>query len=437
MTSFGAEAIVIACYLITFRLIAANLGTIGFGEYALSRRMLALIAPLGLMGADMAMARYLAFGRGETGDRLQGYVAAAVVTAIVAAGLLAAVLLGFRDAISQLFFGSTAFSDLVTPMPLLLLGSGLHGVAYGYLRGTLAIQRANLLVVINQGLVPLVCALALRASVAMILVAMACGWIVVAIAFLSRTPTRVVQLRLRVRELLGYGYRRVPGDLLQLALFALPGVLVAHSGDITRAGLVAFGVAAIGMVGSALTPIQFVLLPVAARHLSAGSVGLLRRHVWDLVWPTVILLVTGTIIAELGASALVRFYLGPGFEQGVDSLRLILLGALPWGMLVTLRSVVDARHYRAVNARNMAVAFACFVVAAAALRFVFGAESWTAVAAFVVSLYVAGILTAVEAAKITRPNSSPPALDAIDLPTVGLPADPVDVLSTDAAPKGS
>ncbi len=189
--------------------------------------MLALLAPVGLMGVDMAMARYLALGHRAGQERLRGYVVAALVTMIGAVGILTVPLLGFRGAVSQLFFGSTAFSDLVVSMPLLLLGSGLHGVAYGYLRGTLAIQRANLLVVINQGLVPLGSALLVRGSVAVMLMSMAAGWILVAALFLSQTPLGISHLRHRVRELLGYGVRRVPGDLLQLSLFALPGILVA------------------------------------------------------------------------------------------------------------------------------------------------------------------------------------------------------------------
>jgi O-antigen/teichoic acid export membrane protein len=430
-TTFLAEAIVIACYLMTFRLVAQHLGTAGFGEYALSRRALALLAPLGLMGTDMAMARFLSFGQGRSPQVDAGYPAAALVTTIGCVGILSVVLLVLQGPLAQLFFGSHAYSRLIWPLPLLLLGSGLHGVAYGYLRGRLKIQSANILVALNQGLVTLVAALTWTGSVVGLLTAIGIGWSIIATVFLLRTPMAAFELRKRIAEVVGYGSQRVPGDLLQLGLFALPSFLVVQSGDISQAGIVAFGVAAIGLVGSALTPIQFVLLPVAARHLSKGSIGELRRHLLGLLRWTIVVLAAGTIVVEVGASSLVKFYIGASFLSGTAILRLVMLGALPWGLVVTLRSVVDARHYRAVNARNMALAFGVFVLVTVMLRWRFGPSPWTAVAAFDVGLYVVGFLTVLEVMRITR-RSGTEIPDIVS--TGGLPveAGPGDVLTPEA-----
>src|SRR5439155_778057 len=80
-----------------------------------------------------------------------------------------------------------------------------------------------------------------------------------------------------------------------------PGILVAHSADIRVAGMVAFGVAAVSMIGSGLTPISFVLLPVAARLLAAGKVRQLRSEVVDVVGITLAATLVLVVVLEVFA----------------------------------------------------------------------------------------------------------------------------------------
>src|SRR5205823_1986144 len=49
-TTFLTEVMVIAAWLVAFRLVAVHFGQSGFGEYALSRRTLSLISPLAVVG---------------------------------------------------------------------------------------------------------------------------------------------------------------------------------------------------------------------------------------------------------------------------------------------------------------------------------------------------------------------------------------------------
>ena len=78
-----------------------------------------------------------------------------------------------------------------------------------------------------------------------------------------------------------------------------------------------------------------------------------------------------------------------------------MLGALPWGGYISLRSVIDARHKRAVNAINVAVAFAVFTVLMLVLQ-TWSDPATVVVPVFVVSLYVLGALTTIEVVRIAR-----------------------------------
>jgi O-antigen/teichoic acid export membrane protein len=407
-TTFITEALVVASYLLAFRLVANALGTSGFGEYALARRTLAVLVPLAAVSLDVAVARYVAYAVTEGSDRARRYVPAAIAVVIATVAILSALLLLFPGPLAQLFFGSAGYSSLITPMPLLLLGGSLHGVAYGYLRGRSLIQWANVLMALNQAFIPLLAIVLFGSSVQKILLAMGVGWTAVSVVFLVVVPMSLSALPPRVRELVRYGVPRLPGDLLRLTVFALPSLLVAHVADITLAGGVAFGVAAVGMLGTALAPIGFVLLPVAARLMAQGSIPELRRHVVQIAQVTALALFSAIVIVELFAPQIVSLYLGPRFAGTADSLRVIIPAALPWGLYMSLASVIDAHHVNPVNARNMGIAFGVFLPVAGALTLFNAPALWIA-AAFVLSLYVLGALTLFEIHSITaRRDSSIP-----------------------------
>jgi O-antigen/teichoic acid export membrane protein len=399
-TTFVAEALVVASYLLAFRLVAAQLGTTGFGEYALARRTLAVLMPLGALSLDTAVARYMAYAVTEGSARARRYVPAALALVVGALAVLSAVLLLFAGPLAAFFFGSPSYSRLITPMPLLLLGGALHGIAYGSLRGRSQIQRANVLMVLNQAVVPLVAIALAGPSVARILLLMGAGWTLGSLLFLALTPMTFSAVGPSLVELGRYGIPRLPGDLLRLGLFALPSLVVAHVADITVAGGVAFGVATVGMLGTALSPIGFVMLPTAARMMSKGSISELRRQVVQIARFTALGLTAAVVVVELFAPQIVSVYLGPHFAATADSLRVIAPAALPWGIYMSMASVIDAHHVRPVNARNMAIAFAVFVVGAGGLMLV-GAPALAIAGSFVVSLYVLGALTLLEVQTIT------------------------------------
>lgn len=406
ITTFITEGLVVASYLFGFRLVAAQLGTTGFGEYALARRTLAVLVPLGALSLDTAVARYVAYAMAARSKETARYVPAGVALVLCATAVLSAVLLLFPGPLAALFFGSDRYSDLIRPMALLLLGGGLHGIAYGHLRGRSQIQRANSLMALNQAFVPIVAIVLANGSVARILLFMGAGWALGAVLFLAFAPMDLRGLPARVTELARYGVPRLPGDLLRLTLFALPSLIVAHVADITVAGGVAFGLAAVGMLGTAMTPIGFVMLPAAARMMATGSIPELRRQVVHIARLAAVVLVVGIAITELFATPIVTIYLGPKFAGTADTLRVIAPAALPWGIYMSLASVIDAHHVRPVNARNMAIAFAVFVVLASAAM-IASAPPLAVAGAFVVSTYVLGALTLLEVNSITAASREP------------------------------
>jgi O-antigen/teichoic acid export membrane protein len=411
VTTFAAEGLFILSYLIVFRVVADHFGPRGFGEYALARRTLAFLLPIGAISLDVAIARYVAYAAGDV-HRQRAYLPAALGLLALAVGLQAALLLAFRSFWADLFFGSSAFVPLVAPMALLVAGNALFAVAYGNLRGHLRITQANALRVLVHAVLPLGAALFVRDSVATVLYVMGAGWVVLSAGALAVDRMSIDKPVARAAELARYSLPRVPGDLLVLVLFALPGIIVAHVADITVAGQVAFGIAALGMIASAVYPAGFVLLPVASRLLASGSVERLRTQVFAIARVIVALILVGIVTFELFATPIVSIYLGPAFAGSVTTLRILMLGALPWGLYISLRSVIDARHKRPVNALNVGVAFAVFIVLILVLRAWFDPAA-VVVPVFVASLYVLGTLTALEVWRIARTGAPVPPPEVI------------------------
>lgn len=386
-------------YLLTFRLVAQFGGHRAFDEYSLSRRALALLLPIASVGMDVAVARQVAYSTGLGRDqRSPSYPLAGLAVAAVASALLALAILVTAPGSAWLLYGLPNLSGLLRGLSAATAGAALHAVAYGSLRGQLRIQRANLLMVIVHGVCPPLAVVITGGDVAPLLTLLGAAWTVVSLVFfitsLAGRPPALAGLLRDSRSLIAYSGPRVPGDLLQLALFALPGVAAARLGGVATGGAVAFAVVALGVVGSAAFPINFVLLPVAARHLGGGGLDELRQQVRAIAQVSAIVLVAGTIAVELLAPVLVPLYLGSAYRDVVPWLQLVMLAALPWGGYMSFKGIVDAHRTAPVNARNTAIAFVFFVIVGAVA---YGRGSLLAIVlGFVASVYVLGALTAWE-----------------------------------------
>jgi O-antigen/teichoic acid export membrane protein len=244
------------------------------------------------------------------------------------------------------------------------------------------------------------------------------GWALLSLIALAITPMRFDKTLARASELARYSVPRAPGDLLALVMFAVPGIVVAHASDITVAGNVAFGIAALGMIAVAVFPVGFVLLPVASRLLAAGSVDRLRGQVLIVARVAVGLIVISVAVFEVFATQIVDIYLGPAFAGSVATLRVLMLGALPWGIYMSMRTVIDARHKRPVNAINVGISVAFFAAIMLILAIWYDPAN-VVVPVFVISLYVLGALTVLELWRVThRPLAAEsPTPDALEVAT--------------------
>jgi len=219
-----------------------------------------------------------------------------------------------------------------------------------------------------------------------------------------------------------------PPVVAKLLLYALPSIIVAHLADIKAAGLVALGTSALGLLGSLLSPISFILLPTSARYIASQQMHALRREVGRIVALVAICVVPTVCLLELMLKPIIEAYLGPDFTSSISAIQILLLAAIPLSMFTVLRSLIDAYHVRAVNTRNIAISTVLFATGSI-LSHAFWGGSRPVLVMFVASSLVLGILTVVESYRILTSAAPPSAVNGLDPASSGrLPSSPAPVV---------
>jgi O-antigen/teichoic acid export membrane protein len=396
VVTFLTEFCVLVSALLAYKLVAHLFGKTLFEEYALIRRTVSLIQPALLLGLGVGIPRYVSFALKSEDPRaansyfLTGLVLVMPFTAVVAIGLIL-----FRRFFAYLFFGDMAYAGFLPPMSLMLIGLVLHAAVYSFYRGRLQMGRANLLQALNLAVVPLA-ALCLARRLSGFLILMGAAWSGVAFVFLVEAlkaiPLTLRGTKLRAKTLLGYGLQRVPGDFGLAALLALPATFTAHAAGIEKAGQVAFAISLLNMAGSAFAPIGLILLPKASRLIAEKREDELRRLARRILGATVALTVLGVAVFEVWARQIVELYLGRGFSDFVGVARMMMAGCLAYSVYVSMRSLIDAYHFKAVNTLNIFVALVVFCVLSFGASVAAKNPLWIVVS-FVLALYVLGGLT--------------------------------------------
>jgi O-antigen/teichoic acid export membrane protein len=364
VATFLTEIAVLVSQILVYKLAARSLGVMGFSEYATVRRVVSLLQPVVLLGLGVGLPRYIgsAEGRGE-GDRASRYLGATIRCVGAAVLFFAAALFLGRSAFAYLFFGKSQYRYLIAPLTMLLTGAAVHSVAYAWLRGRLAITRANLLSFTNLGLIPILGFLWFGKSVTSVLWSIGAAGTLVGLVCLAWAPVgaAVRETRVERKELLTYGLQRVPGDFILMALLGLPAILAAHAAGIQVAGFVAFGISVSSMIAAAFSALGIILLPKVSRNLGRGLMGKMRKEIQLLGWTAVVISLTLILIFEFFAAPLIHILLGGAFDPAVRFGRVAIVGALPLALYYVLRNVVDAFHERAVNTIYLSGALLVFL----------------------------------------------------------------------------
>lgn len=370
--TFVTEFATLGCSLAALKLAAVAWGAAGFGEYVLARRTLSLLQLPILCGMSVAVTRYVARARsGAVPGAERRYFTAGLLASVTSVGFALLALNAVPGPVAALLLGSSSYSSMVRALSLAIAGLGLHGVAYGFLRGRLSMIRANALQALNLGIIPVGALAAARWGVVAVVTVTGLAWCVVsgvaAGLILRRTPCAKGArggIRGAVRELVGYGLPRVPGEFALGALFTLPVTVAVHYRGVTMAGFIGLAVALVTMMGSLFAPLGQILLPAVTARAARGDRHGIEGDAWRVTGLCLVIAAAGAVAVEGLAGWLIPRFFGREFWGSVPVIRIVTLGALPYVGYVVLRNVLDALHTAPLNAKNLIVALGLFLITA-------------------------------------------------------------------------
>jgi O-antigen/teichoic acid export membrane protein len=333
----------------------------------LATRTSSLLIPLLLLGFGVGIPRYVAYYESKDANGgFDNYLIAGIGIIGTLGLLTSALFLFFRNQCALLFYGDDAYSGLIGPMLILIAGTILHNVAYSYYRGRLHMGKANLLQLINSGLIPpLVFWLngksASSAMASIGLMSMATTGVLL-LPTLFTLHFKREEFIIDTGKLLRYSSVRVPGDFALMAIYSLPTFYAAHALSIEKAGMVAFSTSLVTKIGYLFSPISIILLPEASRLIVQRKFLDLQKQFKQLFYGA--MLITSAVVLPfiMFSKWIIGIYLGPGFIPAAHIASINMLAAWPLAIYFISRSIIDAYYTKPVNAQNLLISLGVLLV---------------------------------------------------------------------------
>jgi O-antigen/teichoic acid export membrane protein len=355
--------------LLLVSLFARFLSATALAEYLLLRRVVAWLQSGVQLGLMVGIPRYVAHEAAAVEGKPEAYFTAGAACLGVFALSLGIVLNLRPQDFSRLLFGSSQASYLILPLSLTIGGLALHTAVYGYFRGYLWMNRANLLQIWNMSFVPIVALLILVRfrSVALIMNVTGSATIVtsvlVAVPALKRGfKKREFQLLRPLKDLLHYGLARVPGDFAGAALPAVGPMIAAQFMPLSQVSPLLLGTSLMAAASVSIAPLGTLLLSKVSAMVAQNRLEEIRVPLSHMMNGVLEISIFLSLQLFVFADIVLRIWVGSGFHNAVPIVR-ILAVAIPFVFFpVALRSVIDAVSVKASNAHNLMISLVAMLV---------------------------------------------------------------------------
>jgi len=356
--TFVINIIIIVSGILSYKLAIISTGINGFSEYSLVRRILSFLQSVFLLGLGVGLTRYISISLKEKGKKINYFLSGLILISLSSLSFFICSIL-FKEKLALLFFGDRNYLDHVQILAVMLYGILLHSAIYSYYRGAFQIQIANLIQLINLGIIPLIYFL-FEDNIKVILTLIGISWLVVSFVFVILILTKekiLSSLKLLniedLKELFFYSIKRVPADIGLSLLFTFPVFFVTHLYSIELGGIVAFGISLLNMVTAVFATLGVILLPKVSILYSEGRTDLIVGYTKRILLLSLIFSIIVALLFHSFGNFFLKHYLGDKFADHAQIVKIIFLGIIPHTIYVVLRSIIDAVFKTAYNTRNI------------------------------------------------------------------------------------
>jgi O-antigen/teichoic acid export membrane protein len=405
VTLLGQALLLCGLFLLT-RISATIFAPVGFGEYQVMRRTIAVLTFPLMCGLGVSLPRYIARNIGNAAE-IARWLYATLAFAIALIGIFLALGAACSAEIGRWVFGSSSRNSLVFALLVASVGMLCATLSAAALRGLSRFRFAAVLQVVNGALAPLLgivfCAGRVERAfhIAGILwVAIAIGIFIALCREWANPAISLPDVGKAVRELFVYGAPRVPGDMALFGLFALPAFAAVHRNDIVGAGFVSVGLSLVQATATVFASTGFVLLPYWSRAAkNPAGLRIAKKRIGYLLVASVIVATLSMTLLQILLHPIVSLLLGSLAGAASYDIRYIVLAAVPYVVYLVLRDYFDAISVFPMNTLAL--------IAAIAIQAFLLSTSWLSIpAATAASFFALGALMTALWAVSLRVSSS-------------------------------
>ncbi|MBA7543163.1 hypothetical protein ES705_35490 [subsurface metagenome] len=352
---FGFSIIGALINFFFFRQVYLNIGEDSFYYYAYSRRVISFLSPVLLLGIGISLPRAIGHFSQDKSKTMRLFMVSLITLSLVS--LLWLLLNIFCNKwFTGLIWGEITplAQKLNIAISVYLMSINISAGIHSYFRGKIDALTAGIIDLMAQAILPLVAFLLISDLVVIFYsISIMVFSLNLLVIFLIIRKFSFIELKRNLLlketgELLGYGIRRIPGDIFYALLIFLPAYFAGSYFNIRLAGVFSFGLSLLTLFNLPATAISFVTL--------SRSASLLIYEKEKLRKETEYLLIIGVcysafimVLSYLFLDKFLHLFFDEEFVKHSQTL-IRILWALPLLVVFTiLRSLTDSAYKRPYN----------------------------------------------------------------------------------------
>ena len=366
VVTFVTEILVLASFFLFYRLLLDGYGSEDVGVYALSRRIVAVLIPLVMLGLYEGMGRTIAMASLQGEKKL--IILIGILSLFITLSLLALLLSLNAEAAAGYLFGSADYLNVVLPFVIFLLGLSVHTLAYAVLRGLLRMRLANALQILGLAIAPLLLVSLMRSDFDSLLSTMGVTHAVIAgipllwIALFGGGKIPWRKSGIIVRRLFSYSLPRVPNGVIMASLLAIGPYMATGRISMTEVGYLALAFSLLIGIGGFVSPLGQVLLPHLSEMVGRGEVHRIESRISVLTGAVIQFFIFICAQFYVFSGYLVTLWMGEGYMDAVPVITIVFMSVLFYGFFVAMRGVLDAVSTMPYNSINTIVTLMIFML---------------------------------------------------------------------------
>ena len=351
-----------------FRQVYLNIGEDTFYYYAYSRRVISFLSPVLLMGLGISLPRAIGHYAGDN-KRAKLLFLVSILTLSIVSLFWFLLNISFNELLTGFIWGEVNLftQRLNIAIAVYLIGLNIAAGIHSYFRGKINALYAGIIDLMVQSILPLIAFLLLSDLVTIFYSISAMVFVlnILLIYFIFRkinpNHLKINYLLKEAGDLLGYGIKRVPGDIFYALLIFFPAYITGQFFNMQLAGVLSFGLSLLTLFNMPATAISFVTLSRSATLL-VNEKQKLKTETRSLILIGIAYSILVIILSYYFMGWFLKLFLDQEFVRYTKIL-FTILWALPMLVVFTvLRSLTDSSYRRAYNSLFIFIALIIIIV---------------------------------------------------------------------------